>query len=117
MQRIVSYLEDDVVKNLRDLSKETDKSMSKIISEVIDIGYKVKLHHDINRPSLQEEKKAELKEKHTEYLLRILSIVADIYRCNRNDKSKYEAENANEALETISSNVINFINKTADESN
>lgn len=111
MQRVVSYLEDDIVKGLKELYKNSDKSMSKIISEIIDIGYKVKLHHKENQSNPQIEKRAELKEKHTVYLLRIMAIAADIYRCVRNDKSKYDEENVDDVLTTIASNTQNFINR------
>lgn len=40
-----------------------------------------------------------------------MAIVADIYRCVRNDKSKYSEESVDDVLTTIASNTQNFINR------
>ena len=108
MSRITVFLDDNVVENLKELYKDSSKSLSKIVAELVDIGYRVKQHHQ--KANLQEIKKAELVDKHTEYLLRTMSIAADIYRCIRNDKSKYKEANAENALNAITSNAQCYIN-------
>lgn len=110
MQRIVSYLEDEVIDNMKKLYKDSNISISKMASELMDIGYKVKLHHETH-PELHEEKKIALIDKHTEYLLKIMAIATDIYRCVRNDKSKYEEDTIDAVLNTIHARTRNFINK------
>ena len=84
-----------------------NKPLSHIISELIDIGYRVKQHHD-TYSSQQENKKAELIDKHTEYLLKIMAITTDIYRCVCNEKSKYNENTINEVLATISAKTHKF---------
>ena len=108
--RVVSYVDDEVLKTLRELSGNSDKPLSHIISELIEIGYRVKQHHDANS-NQPENKKAELVDKHTEYLLKIMAIVTDSYRCVRNEKSKYKEDTVDEVLATISSKTNSFINK------
>lgn len=108
--RVVSYVDNEVLKTLRELNGNSDKPLSHIISELIDIGYRVKQHHD-SHSNQQEDRKAELVDKHTEYLLKIISVVIDTYRCVRNEKSKYEENTVEEVLATISSNAQTFINR------
>jgi len=108
--RVASYLDDEVLKNLQELYKNSDRSISQIISELIDIGYRVKQHHEAHSDQ-QEDKKSELVDKHTEYLLKIMAITTDVYRCVRNEKSKYAEETIESVLATITTNSQNFINR------
>jgi len=110
MPRVVSFLNDEIMKNIKELYKDSDKSLSRIISELVDIGYKVKQHHETQQTDPIEKRKAELKDKHTEYLLRIMAVTTDIYRCIRNEKSKYNEELIDEVLDTIVTNARIFIN-------
>lgn len=110
MPKVSSFLNNAVIKNLKELSNNSDKSLSKIIAELIDIGYKVKLYHENQQPDQQADKSL-LPNKHTEYLLRIMAVAADIYRCVRNEKSKYDTDNVDDALVTIATNAQNFINR------
>lgn len=111
--RVVSYVDNEVLKTLRELYGNSDKPLSHIISELIDIGYRVKQHHD-SHSNQQEDKKVELIGKHTEYLLKIISVVIDTYRCVRNEKSKYKETTVDEVLTKISANAQNFITKKLD---
>ena len=112
MAKVATFLGEDIIKNLKEL--EPNKALSKVISEVIDIGYRVKLHQ--KNLTAEEKGKAILTDKHTDYLLRILATTADIYRCIRNNKSKYSEETADDALGRICTNTQNFINKMLSES-
>jgi len=112
--RIVSYLDDKLLKSINELCKNSERPLSHIISELIDIGYRVKQHHDTHS-NHQEDKKSELVDKHTEYLLKIMAITIDSYRCVRNDKSKYTEGSIEEVLAKISSNTQNFINRKLGE--
>jgi hypothetical protein len=108
--RVVSYVDNEILKTLRELYGSSDKPLSRIISEIIEIGYRVKQHHDTHA-NQHEDKKAELIAKHTEYLLKIMAIATDAYRCVRNEKSKYKENTVEDVLATISTNAQNFINR------
>ena len=110
MPRVISFLNDEVIKNIKGLYKDSDKSLSKIIAELVDIGYKIRQHHEAQQSDPQEKKKTELADKHTEYLLRIMAVVADTYRCVRSERSKYNDGSSDEVLNTIATNVQSFIN-------
>ena len=110
MPRVVSFLDDEVINNLKELYKDSDRPLSRIISELVNIGYKVKQHHE-SHSDQQEEKKAELVDKHTEYLLKIMAITTDVYRHVRNEKSKYAEDSVDGVLTTINNNTQNFINR------
>jgi len=110
MPRVVSFLNDEVINNLKELYKDSDKSLSRIISELVDIGYRVKQHQE-SHSDQQEDKKAKLVDKHTEYLLKIMAITTDVYRCVRNEKSKYGEDSVDRVLTTINNNTQNFINR------
>ncbi|MEI8055201.1 MAG: hypothetical protein WCH10_04285 [bacterium] len=107
MPKVATFLDDAVVNNLKELCNNSDKSLSKTIAELVDIGYKVKLYHE--KQQLNPEKPL-LPNKHTEYLLRIMAIATDIYRCARNGKSKYKEDSIDDVLVTIATNTQNFIN-------
>ncbi|CAL7962357.1 conserved hypothetical protein [Gammaproteobacteria bacterium] len=109
MSRVVAFLDDDVIKNLKELYKDSDKTLSKIIVDLVDIGYRVKRHHEEQKTNPQEAKKAELVDKHTEYLMRTMAVVADIYRCVRNEGSKYKEKDVEQALNVIASNIQGYI--------
>ena len=109
MSKIIAYLNNNTLQNLKELSKNTDKSLSKTASELIEIGYQIKQYQEKQKLSPEEERKVELKNKHTEYLLRIMATAADIYRCVRNENSKYDVNDANTALDIIATNTESFI--------
>jgi N-acetyl-anhydromuramyl-L-alanine amidase AmpD len=85
MPRVVSYLDDNTIKELKELYRDSNKPLSQIISELVSIGYKVKQYHDTEQPEQQEEKNY-FANKHTEYLLKIMAIATDVYRYVRNKR-------------------------------
>ena len=101
MSRVITYLDDTTMQNLKEVSKNSGKTVSKIAAELIKIGYDIKHNKEVHKLSHEEEKKQELVDKHTEYLLKILSIIGDTYRCVRNEKSKYGEENIDDVIKTI----------------
>ncbi|CAL7962057.1 conserved hypothetical protein [Gammaproteobacteria bacterium] len=109
--RVVSYVDDEILKSLNGLCENNDKPLSQIISELIDIGYRVKQHHEAHSDQREEDKKAELVDNHTEYLLKIMAITTDTYRCVRNEKSKYDDDSFDSVLTTINNKAQNFINR------
>ena len=115
--RITSYVDDEVLKSLQELhNKNPNKSLSQLSSELIDIGYRVKMHHEAHsdqqdHQNQRNDQKSELAENHTEYLLKIMAIVADVYRCVRNEKSKYKEDPFEDVLAKITANAQKFINR------
>jgi len=108
MPKISTFVNDNFLKNLREMGKQQGKSLSKIASELIEIGYKVKQLQD-GKSNKEEEKRAELVAKHTEYLLRMLTILSDIYRCTRNEKSTQAGEKVDDILSAIKDSVQSYI--------
>ena len=109
MQKVSASLNTSTVINLKELSKSSGKSLSQTISELIEIGCKVKQYHETQKSNPQEAKKAELIDKHTEYLLRTMAIAADTYRCVRNENSKYTEESVMDVLAKIEFNAKKYI--------
>jgi len=66
-------------------------SSSHVMKDMIELGIKVHLMNKENHESIDEknkrEKEEELQKKHTTYLLRLLGLSADIFRCVH-DKNK-----------------------------
>ena len=110
MARIVTFLDEDMIKKLKEISEASNKSVSKITAELIEAGYNIKHNHDNDIDSCQQ-KKQELTDKHTEYLLRILAIIQDMYCCVRNDKSHYDTENTADALKIIKADIAEELDK------
>lgn len=108
MPRLVTFIEDPLLQNLKKMSKDSKKSLSKLAAELIEIGYRAKQLQD-GKSNKEEEKKAELAEKHTEYLLRILTILSDIYRCVRNEKSTQSGGKVDDVLNAIKDSVQAYI--------
>lgn len=117
MPRIVTFLNDETIQNLKEAGDNSGKSISKIVAELIEIGYNIKYNKDIHVASLQDKKKQELVDKHTEYLLRILTITKDMYRCTRNENSQYEEDDASDALKTIKTDIAKEIKQYLSKDN
>lgn len=112
MPRVVVFLKESAIKDLKKLAKNSNKSLSNTISELVDIGYQIKQYQDTEPQTPPKNKKTDLSNKHSEYLLlKTLAITADIYRCVRNENSKYEKATANDALKVIDINTRDFIKK------
>lgn len=109
MSRVAVFLKDNIIQDLKKLSKHNGKSLSSTISELVDIGYQIKQHQNDNAQTFSKDKLTDLSNKHTEYLLKTMAIATDIYRCIRNDKSKYEETTVNDVLNRIDANTSDFI--------
>ena len=111
MLRVSASLSATTVVNLKELAKNSGKSLSQVIAELVEIGYKVKQCQETQKLNPQEAKKAELVDKHTEYLLRIMALVADIYICVRNEKSRYVEESVHDVFIRVVANTKEFIDE------
>ena len=116
MARAVVFLDQDLVSNIEKLYEGSDKTLSKIIVELARIGYKVKQHHESQGCILKGAKESNLEDRHTEYLLRIMAMVADTYRCVHNEKSKYKEENIETVLNKIACRAQDYIDEQLNRS-
>ena len=74
MPKISTFLNEDTIKNLKLLSEESGKSLSKVVAELIELGYKIKQLQDEKQVNAKEQKMAELAERHSEYLLKLIAL-------------------------------------------
>lgn len=102
MPQIYTSIGEHTIEQLEKISKKTGKSFSKITAEMVELGLKVYEARSENQISEVEKKKAELEEKHTEYLLRIMNLCSEILRCTFDpDKMESKSKNPEEAISEI----------------
>ena len=109
MPKINAYLNADMIKNLKSIQETSGEPLSKIVADLIISGYRVmqlKKEHETNE---KQNKIPELETRTIEYILRILAITTDTYRCVRNEKSRHDAKNFDEAIDKITNNVLSLI--------
>jgi hypothetical protein len=109
MPQINTSLPEEMIMELQNISKESQKSFSNTVKLMIEYGLDVykQLQGKDNKNS---EKPPE--DKNTEYLLKIFGVTTDILRCVYDKKkSKHGAENADEAINKIELRVQKFLNK------
>lgn len=107
--RIITYLNKNTLADIKVLAKKSKKTLSATAAELIDIGYQLKQHQEKQNIDAIHPKKEELISRHTQYLLMIMAITSDILRCIRNEKSKYTEKTADEAINRIEKNTLDFI--------
>jgi|GEM_PF-3143194 len=116
MPRIVAYVNESIDKKIQTIQENSQESLSKIIADLIESGIKIREIKEQENQKIKNQlnkKNALPLEDQNEHLLQILYIVLDIYRCVRNEKSKYETPNIDEAFKHIAS----LINKHLDNIN
>jgi hypothetical protein len=106
MPRVVTFVSEHIFDAIKKNAEDSKKPLSKAFSELVELGFKVQQINSNKNQNTSENPH----DRHTEFLLRILSIVSDTYRCNCNDKSLYKEKNAEEILDKMKSNAINYIN-------
>jgi hypothetical protein len=109
MPQINSTLSINLINEIQEIAKKTNKSFSRFVSELIEQGLKLYKNNDVLLSQKTHPNNSDLESKHTEYLLRILAISADILRCTRNNKSKYSEKETDDVINTITSNVQKYI--------
>jgi hypothetical protein len=106
MPKVVTFVSNHILDTIKKTAGDSGKALSKAFSELIELGFKVQQINDNKNQNTSENPH----DRHTEFLLRILSVVSDIYRCNRNDNSLYKEKNMDEALDIMKFNALNYIN-------
>ncbi len=109
MPKVTTFLNEDTIRNLNELCKNTGKSLSKIIAELVEIGYQIKQNHDTKKSITHDEKNTELALKHTEFLLRILNINSEILRKVYNEPSKCTEKTVDLKLAEIKTHVQKLV--------
>ena len=100
MPRIITYLSDDVMQDLKKISKSSGESVSKISAELIEIGHKIKYLQEPQELNLLD-KKSDLADTYMEYFLRILNINSEILRKLYDEPSKFTSKTAESILAEI----------------
>ena len=106
MKRIAVYLDDSVADEIH--AKAIDKNLtdSKYAYQLIQLGLKI----ESMRQDESQKKKDEFEEKIPEYLLRLISICSETFRCvYDNEKLLTPAKNPEDSLNTIKSKVIAYM--------
>ena len=80
-------------------------------ADLIEVGYNAEYNKDREGDCQHTSEPPELVDKHTEYLLKIMALVSDIYRCTRNSKSKYHEKDCESDIRKIESNIRQFFNR------
>lgn len=100
------FLEEPIKRQIEENASKEGSSVSKYAADLIKLGLKIKgMKQDESR-----QKEEELERNHTEYLLRILGIVSDLYSSQYDsNKMGYKCANADEALSRIKDKVQSYI--------
>jgi hypothetical protein len=103
MSKIITFLNEDLIRNLKELCRNSGKSLSKVTSELVEVGYQAKQNQneDAQKAKSQDKLNMDFALKDREYLLRILNIDAEILRKIYNEPSKCLVKTANAKLATI----------------
>jgi len=105
MPRIYATINEKLIDTLNNITKQTDKSFSNIVDEIIQIGLLSYKNRSEVKPQKQQKNSAESELKHNEYLLRILNINSEILRKLYNDPSKCTGKTADLILAEIKTHV------------
>jgi len=108
MPRIITYLSDDVMQDLKKISKSSGESVSKISAELIEIGHKVKYLQEPQELNLLD-KKSDLADTYMEYFLRILNINSEILRKLYDEPSKFHSRTAELKLKEIKTRIEKLV--------
>jgi hypothetical protein len=115
MHRIVTYIDENTKNQLDAIHTKTGKSLSKIVADFIETGCNLIELKEKTIEDKSQNKITELQNKTIEYLLRLMYLTSDMYRCVRNEKSKYESKNTEDVMEQITSNVTSYLNENMDK--
>lgn len=108
MPRLTTFVDKTTEKQVKDNAEQEGVSVSVYTASLIKLALKIKqLQGDENKQN-EEEKKAELEEKHTEFLLKILGLQAEVLRC------VYDSSKVKNKTGDVESN-INRIDEKAKE--
>ena len=100
MNRIYITASDNIINDLKIISNQMERTLSKATCEIIELGLiSYKNQQKIELINIKKMVESNLKNK--DYLLRILNINAEILRKLYNEPSKYNAKNVDSILSEI----------------
>lgn len=106
MKKISIYLKDSLEKQLKKEAEKEEVSLSEYSKQLIELGLKIR---SIQRDETRE-KKEELMDKTPEYLIRLLNICSEMFRCIYDqDKVARPADTPNDALDSIKNTTIAYL--------
>lgn len=100
MNRIYITTSDSIINDLKNISKQMKRTLSKATCEIIELGL-ITYKNQQKSYSINFQKTVEFDLKNKEYLLRILNINAEILRKIYNEPSKYNVKSVNSILSEI----------------
>ena len=120
MQKMSVFIDEETNNKLKELKIKSGKSLSRIASDFVKLGCFPIVNKEQLKQNIFDKNISSLESKHTEYLVKILHIILDVYRCTRNEKSRYPAATSDDAVKQISSIVTAYIqgfNESSDNKN
>lgn len=109
MPKAFCYLDEHTIEKLQEMANKANQSFSKSMRDIVLLGLQVHEMQEKNDGSTKE-KEAELTSKHTEYLLRILNIVGEIYHCSFDkERLSHPSESPEESLAKIRDKVQTYL--------
>ena len=111
MPKTYCYLPQKTIDEIEKIQVDNNySSMSQVLKELVDIGLKSYSSKNIIPTNNKSDKEADLRMKHTTYMLRMIGITSDVLRCVF-DKSKVGGahNNAEEQLAFIKNKVDHYI--------
>lgn len=100
MHRVYITVSDSIINDLKIISSQMKRTLSKTTCEIIELGLLSYKNQQKIEP-LNSQKITEFNLKNKDYLLRILNINAEILRKLYNESSKYDAKNVDSILSEI----------------
>lgn len=105
MPRICTTISEKTEDNLKNIMAKTNKSFSRIVSDIIEIGLVSYKNRLVIESQKQQKNSTESELKHSEYLLRILNINSEILRKLYDEPSKCVGKTADLILGEIKTHV------------
>lgn len=108
MPQINTSLTQSTIDELKNIAENEKKSFSKVVNEIIELGLKI---HKVQqgKTNKKQEKLQELEQKHSEYLLRILTTCNEILLKVYGEKSMYKSDNPETITKMITGNIQKYI--------
>ena len=108
MPQITTSFPQGIIDSLKNIAQNDKKSFSKVVSEIVELGLKI---HEAQQKSANKrpEKLRELDQKHSEYLLRILTTCNEILLKIYGGKSMYKSDNPETITKMITGNIQKYI--------
>jgi hypothetical protein len=109
MPKVITFLNENTIQNLKKLCMCSGKSLSKVTSDLVEIGYQASQNNDTRKVMLQDKSDMDFALKDREYLLRILNIDSEILRKLYDEPSKCTGKTVDLKLAEIQVHAKNHV--------